>query len=687
MARPVQVYDFTAFSRRTPTQQHPGDRLDAQFAEHARAIGAVQQALAEIDRKLARPLSAQPREPPLPTPALYVNAGGPYAGDDAGASATSADYAQVSIDWAEHMPDTIPPNTLAINAITGDHWSSRWWANRSANAFGMLAWWYQGAFPSPGPPSTPNTSTGQPLPVGAMYYNTTLNAMEVWNGTAWTGAANMPSPATVSSLYYSATAGQTVFPLSVVDLNGRTFAFTQTAPEGLAAHVNGLRLEIIFDFTVNVTTSTVTFLNPLSAGARVIFDLLAPLPTGVYLPLTGGTMTGALTAPSVTVNTALVGQKSGLDRWVVYLGDSEAETGTNAGSDFAIDAYSDAGAFLSNPFYITRATGNATFTAALGVDGALNVAGVVTASGGVAATGFADFSGYTETIAPVASNTAAFVLVNNARAEAGKLIWNGASGGVSLINTAAGSSFVLNADGSASVTGGFTAGGGGIVTSGGGQFHSNVSLTQSTGDYVYTLKNGGSTFVGSFGCRGSGDSAIGFFTVGGGAYNSGAVYIDDTGGDFFYSGGTGVAYKVSGTTWAAYSDERIKTVTGDYQSGLEEVLKLRPVTFVYKGNDTPAADLNANPPGDDQTPRTTATSAPYPASMHYNAAVKAQEFVGFVAQEVEMVFPDMVTEGAGFIDGQAVADLRTLDTSELIFALVNAVKQLSAKVAALEAKP
>ena len=36
----------------------------------------------------------------------------------------SADYAQVAIEWAEHMPDTIPPNILAINAITGEHWSS-----------------------------------------------------------------------------------------------------------------------------------------------------------------------------------------------------------------------------------------------------------------------------------------------------------------------------------------------------------------------------------------------------------------------------------------------------------------------------------------------------------------------------------------------------------------------------------
>jgi hypothetical protein len=44
----------------------------------------------------------------------------------------------------------------------------------------------------------------------------------------------------------------------------------------------------------------------------------------------------------------------------------------------------------------------------------------------------------------------------------------------------------------------------------------------------------------------------------------------------------------------------------------------------------------------------------------------------------------MVTKRAAFIDGVAVNDLRDLDTSSLIFALVNAVKTLAARLAALE---
>ena len=50
------------------------------------------------------------------------------------------------------------------------------------------------------------------------------------------------------------------------------------------------------------------------------------------------------------------------------------------------------------------------------------------------------------------------------------------------------------------------------------------------------------------------------------------------------------AFKPGGGAWAVTSDERIKTVTGEYEAGLDEVLQLRPVTYVYKGNDTPTAD-------------------------------------------------------------------------------------------------
>ena len=260
-------------------------QLRRMFAEADRARDVADRAEARLAAAVLAAESAPPalNNAPAPTfspgqamPSLGYGAGGFYASDDAGATATSADYAQVSIEWAEHLPDTIPPNILAINAISGQHWSSRWWALRSANAFGMLAWWYMGAWPSPGPPTTPLTPTGQPIPPGAMYFDTTLGVMLVWNGSTWVPLAQGPAKAATSSLYYQATAGQTVFSLAAMDLFGRTFAFNQTATEGLQAHVNGVRVTPVSDYAVDTVASTITFTRGVTLNAVVAFDILTP---------------------------------------------------------------------------------------------------------------------------------------------------------------------------------------------------------------------------------------------------------------------------------------------------------------------------------------------------------------------------------------------------------------------------
>lgn len=165
-------------------------------------------------------------------------------------------------------------------------------------------------------------------------------------------------------------------------------------------------------------------------------------------------------------------------------------------------------------------------------------------------------------------------------------------------------------------------------------------------------------------------------------------------GNFYNSGA--VAYKPGGGTWTDSSDARIKNVLGDYQPGLDEICALRPVTYTFKGNDTSEApsSVPAPPPlPPDQLTDAPAPeveegepTAPYSNSMHYQPAVDGNEFVGLIAQEVETVFPGMVTQRAGWIDGQQVEDLRDLNTSNLIFALVNAVKQLLTKNDALEAR-
>ena len=75
-----------------------------------------------------------------------------------GSEAVCVDYGLVTQAWAEHMPDIIPPNILAVMGVTGDHWSSRWWANYAAQAVsdGMFA-----GPPGPMGPAGPQGEDGQ----------------------------------------------------------------------------------------------------------------------------------------------------------------------------------------------------------------------------------------------------------------------------------------------------------------------------------------------------------------------------------------------------------------------------------------------------------------------------------------------------------------------------------------------
>jgi hypothetical protein len=145
------------------------------------------------------------------------------------------------------------------------------------------------------------------------------------------------------------------------------------------------------------------------------------------------------------------------------------------------------------------------------------------------------------------------------------------------------------------------------------------------------------------------------------------------------------AYKPGGGLWADSSDARIKNELGNYPRGLSEIAQLRPVYYTYKGNDTnepPANNKDANGDVIDEP-----LTVPYPNSNHNAVAKAGTKYAGLIAQEVEAIFPEMVTKRSAYIDGEPVTDLRDLDTSPLIFALINAVKELKARIDVLEGTP
>jgi hypothetical protein len=99
-----------------------------------------------------------------------------------------------------------------------------------------------------------------------------------------------------------------------------------------------------------------------------------------------------------------------------------------------------------------------------------------------------------------------------------------------------------------------------------------------------------------------------------------------------------------GTTWINSSDARLKDITGDYDRGLDQILSLKPVTFYYK----------------DGNPRGLPTD---------------EENIGFIAQEVQEVFPEAISEGEdGYLD---------FNMHPVNVALVNAVKELKSENDAL----
>ena len=98
----------------------------------------------------------------------------------------------------------------------------------------------------------------------------------------------------------------------------------------------------------------------------------------------------------------------------------------------------------------------------------------------------------------------------------------------------------------------------------------------------------------------------------------------------------GTADKPGGGSWGTYSDGRLKTVNGSFGSGLGQVMQLRPIRYRYR----PDNALGIR---------------------------DADEHIGVVAQEVQRVIPEAVTEnGKGYL---------LVNNDPIIWSMVNAIKE------------
>ena len=160
------------------------------------------------------------------------------------------------------------------------------------------------------------------------------------------------------------------------------------------------------------------------------------------------------------------------------------------------------------------------------------------------------------------------------------------------------------------------------------------------------------------------DGAIELSTYVGGAISGGyfgtvsnhpfAIMTNNSGAQLYVQNGTGrvgigtsaptdllsVNGAANNTTgaWGVFSDERVKTVTGDFTDGLNVIRQIHPVTFNYNPN------------------------APFKADGRQ---------VGVVAQELEKIAPYMVSQK----EYGEIKDLREVNNQAYVFLLINGMKE------------
>jgi hypothetical protein len=406
-----------------------------------------------------------------------------------------------------------------------------------------------------------------------------------------------------------------------------------------------------------------------------------------FVPIIGGTMTGNLTisssGPSFILNktgigagmvASFIGSSAGNARWRVALGNDTAEASGNVGADFAITRYDNAGGRLDDPIQISRASGRIISSGEVTIrkenprlvlDKTTNNSASVNGAYNGALRWSVELGNGNPDTGGNAGSDFSILRYNDAGNYIGTPFW------------------ITRYDGLIHV------GAGGLTTTG--------YLTSNAVDGVriivdqYAGPARVNCTIGNIRSWTMGCGADGMFII---ADETGSAVRQQFSHDGTVSFYTNLitwmnGYKPGGGPWADICDARIKTVTADYTSGLDEVLKLKPVFYTFKGNDThepPNNGTHAPIPKEGEASPEPAPTVPYPNSPHHLAAKEGKRYVGLVAQAAEGVMPELVSRIDGYIDGQPVNDLRSLDTGPLIFALLNAMKTLAARVEALEAK-
>jgi Chaperone of endosialidase len=214
---------------------------------------------------------------------------------------------------------------------------------------------------------------------------TAIGATAIGSGVftaATTAAAQTTLGATaIGSGVFTATttaAAQTTLGATAIGSGVFTATTTAAAQTTLGGTAVGIGV-----FTAATTTAGQTALGATTVGSNVFTaatQAAGRAALGIdtvvsgYVPLTGGTMSGNLgisnaAGPGLILNklsngavaNVIQGLTNSKLRWQIQPGNGGSESGSNAGSDFAIYSYDDTGTYIANPFAITRSNSWASF--------------------------------------------------------------------------------------------------------------------------------------------------------------------------------------------------------------------------------------------------------------------------------------------------------------------------------------
>lgn len=409
-------------------------------------------------------------------------------------------------------------------------------------------------------------------------------------------------------------------------------------------------------------------------------------------PTTGGTLTGALVISNggnsnLVLNNTLGGagsrgiiqfQNNSLNRWqFVCLGSTES--GGNVGSDFQLIRFDDTGTQIDAMLTVVRSTGVVTIGGTTvsrliitpGVSGStqVNLSGAGTA--GIGVTGTLAVTGALTVSATITGNTIQSTGAGTS-AFAGPI--TSAAGGSSFINVNATNVTASNGlNGvSCTLTGTMTAVNTTLTAATGNQFFT-FNTVQATGSGIQRWQRGGldrwrwfCNTAAESGSNVGSDMSLQRFDDTGTVMSGLALAVFRSTGLVSLVGdptaNLGAATKQYVDT--KVSDERVKEVISPYTHGLAELVSLNPVNFKYVQTFTYGEPYD----GADQAP------------------LIEGEHVGLIAQAVQAVLPELVTQGMGTINGQPVEDMRSISNNALFYAIINALKEVSARLTTLEGK-